>query len=64
MKWGPNEPPAFKNGGPLNKMGAIVFELQMTEMLYLDFQRDIVPHNFHVCTALFKTLWDCRNAAL
>ena len=27
----------------------------ITVMLYLDFQRGIVPHNLHVCAAFFKT---------
>ena len=33
-------------------------------MLYLDFQRGKVPHNFHVCAAFFKIVRECRNAAL
>ena len=64
MKWEPTEPPTFKNGGPWNIMAAIVFKLQATVMLYLNFQRDIVPHNFHVCAAIFKNVQECRNAVL
>ena len=51
MKCGPYKPPTFKNRGPFEG----VFELQITLMLYLDFQRGIVPHNFHVCATFFKT---------
>ena len=35
-------------------MAAIIFELQITIMLYLDFQRGIAPHNFHFCAAFFN----------
>ena len=33
-------------------------------MIYLDFQRDTEPHNFHVCAAFFKTVRECHNAVL
>ena len=59
MKWGSNEPPTFKNG-PGDIIAAIIFELQITVMIYLDFQRSIVPHNVHVCAAFFKTVRECR----
>ena len=45
-------------------MAAIVFELWITAMLYLDFQRGIVPHNFHLCAVFFKIVRECRDAAL
>ena len=59
MKWEPNE-----NGGSWNIMAAIIFELRITVMLYVGFQRGIVPHEFHICAAFFKTVGDCRNATL
>ena len=37
-------------------MAAIIFELQITVTFYLDFQRGIVPLNFHVCTEFLKIL--------
>ena len=40
-------------------MAAIIFELRITVMLYLNFQRGIVPDNFHVCVAFFKTVREC-----
>ena len=55
INWGPNEPPTFKNKDTGNIMAAVIFELQTTEMLYLEFQRGKVHHNFHVC-ALFHLL--------
>ena len=55
MKWGPNEPLTFKNGGPWNIAAAIIFELWITAMLCEDFQRGIVPYNFYVCLTFFKT---------
>ena len=62
MKWGPSELPTFKNWGPWNIMAAIIFELPITVMLYLDFQRSIVLYNFHVYVVFFKTVRECRNA--
>ena len=37
-------------------MAALVFELQITVMLYLDFQRGTMLYNFHVCAAFLKTV--------
>ena len=64
LKWGPNKPPTFKNGGPWNIIAAIIFELPITLMLYLDFQRVIVQHNFHVCAVFFEIVREYRNTAL
>ena len=64
MKWGHNMPSTFKNGGPWNITAAIIFELWITVKLCLDFQRGIVPHNFHVCVAFLKTLRKFCNATL
>ena len=62
---GPYEPRTFKNGGPWNITAAIVFDLQITVMLYFDFQWGMVQHSFHhVCAAFFKIVRECRSATL
>ena len=64
MERGPSLPPSFNNGGHWNITVAIDFELRITLMIYLDFQGDIVLHNFIVCVVFFKIVWECRSAAL
>ena len=33
-------------------------------MLYFDFQRGMVPHNFHVCAAFFQTAGMPRSRSI
>ena len=54
----------FQTGGLWNLMAIIIFELQITVMLYLDFHRGIVLQDFYVSVAFFKTVRECQNAAL
>ena len=44
-------------------MAAAIFELQITEMLYLEFQRGTVHRNFHVC-AVSHMLLEIWQASL
>ena len=45
-------------------MVAIAFVLRLTRIHNLDFQSAIVPHNFHVSVALFKTVRECRSTTM
>ena len=64
MELGQLAPATFKNVGSWNLTAAIAFQLRITVMRYLDFQRGKVPHNFHVCAAFLKTVREFCNVAL